>query len=91
MELQLLPSAQRRLEENIQGLTGIKAELAGLATEFHHGVTRFRIHLLCYLGRYLAGQPSDQEGIRWVSVGELADYPLSATGRKFADWLARNG
>lgn len=90
LEPRLTPSAQNRIAEKIQNLTGIEAQVDGLATEIRHGVTRFRIHLLCYLGRYLAGRPSDGESIRWVSLSELADYPLSVTGRKFADWLSQS-
>lgn len=90
LALDLVSSARKRLEEEIQNLTGIEAQMDRLATEIHHGVTRFRIHLLCYLGSYLAGRPLDAENIRWVSLADIADYPLSSTGRKFADWLSRN-
>jgi A/G-specific adenine glycosylase len=87
----LTPAAQQQLQEQIQAKTGIQAELGALLTEIRHGVTRFRIHLLCFEGRYLAGSPNEEDTIRWVSPCEFADYPLSTTGRKFADLLARAG
>lgn len=86
----LVPSAQERLEERIHHLTGIQADVGQLATEIRHGVTRFRIHLLCYLGSYRAGRPINEESIRFVSLSDLAEYPLSKTGRRFADWLLSN-
>jgi A/G-specific adenine glycosylase len=89
LEPRLSPAAQNRVEQNIHDLTGIRSAVEQLAIEFHHGVTRFRIHLLCYLGRYVEGQIANDDGIRWVALADLADYPLSVTGRKFADWLSR--
>jgi A/G-specific adenine glycosylase len=54
-----------------------------------HSVTRFRITLHCYEARHLGGKPAG-EGIaasRWVRPAELADFPLSVTGRKLARLL----
>ncbi len=89
LEPELNPSARNQLQKQIQEQTGIETELDRLVTEIRHGVTRFRIHLLCYLGKYVAGHPKAGETIRWVSRGEFADYPLSTTGRTFADLLAQ--
>ena len=89
LEPQLISSASDRLEQGIRNLTGIQAEVDQLATEIHHGVTRFRIHLLCYLGNYVAGRIRESNSIRWVQRADLADYPLSVTGRKFADWIVK--
>ncbi len=88
LEPRLERLAQQQLEKQLFEQTGIQAELQNLATEFRHGVTRFRIHLLCFHGRFVFGSPLKSNTIRWVSVRELSDYPLSTTGRKFADWLA---
>ena len=78
-----------RLEDEIKNLTGIDSEIGELVTEIRHGVTRYRIHLLCFQGTFRAGTPRDAEQVRWVNVRDFADYPLSTTGRKFANLLAR--
>ena len=87
LECRLPSPARLRLEEHIRVQTGIEAEVGTLLTKIRHGVTRFRIQLLCFHGKYLSGRPRDHQSIRWVPAGEFASYPLSTTGRKFADLL----
>ena len=59
-----------------------------LVTEIRHGVTRYRIRLLCFTA---VVEPSRGKklpaGVRWVTPAELADVPLSMTGRKLAGFL----
>jgi A/G-specific adenine glycosylase len=86
--LLLKPGTEQRLAGDIRVLTGVQADLGAIVTEIRHTVTRYRIHLLSLEGRYVAGQPSEPESIRWVSRKDFADYPLSTTGRKVADLLA---
>jgi A/G-specific adenine glycosylase len=54
-----------------------------------HSVTRFRITLHCYQARHLGGKPvgGGIAASRWVRPAELADFPLSVTGRKLARLL----
>jgi A/G-specific adenine glycosylase len=54
-----------------------------------HGVTRFRITLACYAAALQAGQSRRAAGrnLKWVPHRELAQLPLSTTGRKIADVL----
>lgn len=85
----LVPESANRIQNQIRELTGIRAETGSFLTEFHHGVTRFRIHLLCFKGSYTAGQLDESQEARWVPASEFADYPLSTTARKFADVLVR--
>ncbi len=88
-EQQLHDDAKARLEDEIKTLTGIDSEIGELVAELRHGVTRYRIHLLCFQGTFRAGTPRDAERVRWVNVADFPDYPLSTTGRKFANLLAR--
>jgi A/G-specific adenine glycosylase len=57
---------------------------------FQHSVTRFRITLECHEAEYVGGRPRgpDYEEFRWVKPAELADFPLSVTGRKLARLVA---
>ncbi len=60
-------------------------ELAELAS-IRHSVTRYRITLRCYTAT-ATGRLTKHETWRWLSLDELADYPLSVTAREFAERL----
>lgn len=79
---------QQSLENGILETTGIAAEVESLVTEIRHGVTRYRIRLLCLLADYRSGSFDGREDLRWVTPREFSQYPLSVTGRKFARLLA---
>jgi A/G-specific adenine glycosylase len=51
-----------------------------------HGVTRFRITLAVYRAQ-LVGPPPRGPHLKWCALAELADVPLSVTGRKIARLL----
>ncbi len=54
-------------------------------TEIRHGVTRYRIRLLCLTATTEPPRgKTPPAGVRWVTSAELADVPLSMTGRKLA-------
>jgi A/G-specific adenine glycosylase len=81
------PAANRReLVENVLSLTGVTIALGQHVTTLKHGVTRFRITLECYEAEFVScdkGRPTQPER-RWLRPAELANYPLSSTGRKLA-------
>lgn len=70
------------LKENV-GLAG--RDWAHL-TDIRHGVTRYRIRLLCFTAESAAKPATfaDDSGLRWVTLQEIDDVPLSMTGRKLA-------
>jgi A/G-specific adenine glycosylase len=68
--------------------TGVVAELAEPLTTLKHGVTRFRITLDCHWADCLR-TPRRRPELRWLRPLELADYPLSTTGRKVARLIQR--
>jgi A/G-specific adenine glycosylase len=79
------------LESKIQESTGISSVLGTQLVEFRHGVTRYRIRLLCYSAEYCEGRLKRGGGLKWVCSGEFCAYPLSVTGRKFARHLENMG
>ena len=81
---------ERELCELLQKESGVVANLGRRLTTLKHGVTRFRITLDCYEAQYVAGPKGklDPGRARWVSRNELADYPLSTTGRKLSRLVA---
>lgn len=80
---------RRELIENVAELTGVTIRPRGHRATLRHGVTRFRITLLCYDADYAAG-PERRNGapaMRWLRPAELDAYPLSASGRTLARLL----
>jgi A/G-specific adenine glycosylase len=75
---------RRELRAALRQLTGIDARLNRLLTTLRHSVTRFRITLDCYDAIYQRDGGGATVPTRWLRPDELADYPLSTTGRKLA-------
>jgi A/G-specific adenine glycosylase len=79
------PEAVRQeLLDQLRRQTGLTVELGDELATLRHGVTRFRITLDCFAARFVSQAGIDGEALemRWVRPGELAEYPLSTTGRK---------
>jgi A/G-specific adenine glycosylase len=74
------------LAAGVARLTGIAIEPGEHLASIRHGVTRFRITLLCYQGRWLSGpnRQGPSSTMRWVQPSQLDAYPLSTTGRKLS-------
>jgi A/G-specific adenine glycosylase len=81
---------ERELTEGVRRLTGVTVQVRGRRTTLRHGVTRFRITLLCYEADYVAAceRPNGAPTMRWLRPAELEAYPLSTTGRTLARLVA---
>ena len=66
-------------------LTGQHIEVGRHLTTIKHGVTRFRITLLCHEARWIAGPEAND--LRWLEPVQLAEYPLNSSGRKISRLL----
>ncbi len=82
--------ARDEIVEKVRVRTGIICALGPVFKTIKHGVTRYRITLDCYTAKFASGRilPMCDAPIRWISIAELADLPLSTTGRKIARLLA---
>lgn len=77
-------------------LTGWLKEQTGLAVrdwehvaDIRHGVTRYRIRLLCFLARAASTKSfPERDDLRWITAAELEATPLSMTGRKLTKLIA---
>ncbi|MCA9053078.1 MAG: A/G-specific adenine glycosylase [Planctomycetaceae bacterium] len=79
----------RAASEGVRRLTGIEVAIQSQLREIRHGVTRYRIRLICLSGQWRSGTLSGSDDLlRWVSRDELQHLPLSTTGRKIAGTLA---
>lgn len=70
---------------------GLRADVGGELATLRHGVTRFRIKLVCLEATHRGGafRPGLYPAGLWAAPTELAAYPLSAPQRRLARILAR--
>jgi len=81
----VLPANIRhRVKEQIGATVG--EVVAG--TEIKYSVTRYRVRLLAFLCHGTAPKSSKTDTGQWFTIEEIAELPLSKTGRQVADWLA---
>src|SRR3989304_2335166 len=73
--------------------TGVTCAPATLLTTIRHGVTRYRITLDCYAADFASGRLHSANGspLRWIAAANLADLPLSTTGRKLSRLVCQAG
>ncbi len=78
-------AARRILKE----LTGFTAEIGCELTTVKHGVTRYRIVMVCLEARYSSGEFRSTFYVagEWVDPNDLGRYPLSSPQRKLAKLL----
>jgi A/G-specific adenine glycosylase len=78
-------AASRLLHE----LTGLRAQVGPELLTLQHGVTRYHITLTCFEAEHAGGDFRSGfyvEG-RWLSLADLAAYPVSAPQRRLARFL----
>jgi A/G-specific adenine glycosylase len=78
--------AHEEIIAKVRAQTGITCKPGSLLKTLKHGVTRYRITLDCYEARHESGRT---KGARWIPKCELAQLPLSTTGRKITKLVDR--
>jgi A/G-specific adenine glycosylase len=74
------------LARAVREVAGVTVRAGEPFHELKHGVTRFRIRLVCHSAEHVSGDASAGEReFAWVSARDFADYPLSTSARKVAD------
>ncbi len=74
------------LGKTLTDRTGLKAKLQMIGKPIRHAVTKYRIRLSCFETASVAGRLKKQTTeTRWCTADELADLPMSITGRKLVD------
>lgn len=86
LEAESLLAVNEEIVAKVRRQTGVTCRLSELVKTLKHGVTRYRITLDCYAAEYASGRVRANNGatVRWIAPTELADLPLSTTGRKLA-------
>src|SRR5262249_56153744 len=71
---------------------GLRAKLGPALATIRHGVTRFRITLICLHASFRSG--AFRTGVyptgRWVAPDKLSEFPLSRPQRQLARTLAQS-
>lgn len=80
------PALRRELAEKVRALTGMTVTVGPSLTTLKHGVTRFRITLVCHAAQHVRGRLRGKD-LRWVAPHELERYPLSVSGRQISRLL----
>ena len=76
------------LAEAVREQTGVRCAVAEPLAEIRHGVTRYRIRLLCFAAERTGGRLKSGVPLRWEKPAGMGVLPLSKTGRQFANRLA---
>ncbi len=90
-ELRAGESAEGGADRVVAELTGMRAMRGPELMTIRHGVTRFRITLVCFEAEYAGGEfasPFYREGL-WLPPRDLAQYPVSAPQRRLARHLTQ--
>lgn len=82
---------EKEIAEKVQALTGIECQPGPLIKTLKHGVTRFRITLDCYQATRTGGRLRSTKAspAKWLTPDQLAELPLSVTGRKLAKLIGK--
>ena len=77
---------EEALARLLPALTGLSANLGPELATIRHGITRFRITLVCFEAQYRSGKfhSSFYRQGRWVAPAELERYPFSVPQRRLA-------
>ncbi|MFG0333526.1 MAG: NUDIX domain-containing protein, partial [Maioricimonas sp. JB049] len=87
---QVVSFLQQRLQQPLEELTGVSAEVTSIVTELRHSVTRYRIRLICLEAEYRGGRLANgTETQQWCRPEEFERLAFSVTGRKLARLLSR--
>lgn len=78
-----------RVGEMVRELTGVKVQVESCMRTIRHTVTRYKIRLIVFRGVAVDPDSANRDMLKWVDMAELSKLPLSMTGRKIADLLAR--
>lgn len=81
---------EQDIAAGVANLTGAEIATAEKFATIKHGVTRFRITLLCYQADYAgrASPPASMSRQQWCNLDELAELPLTMTARKISRLIA---
>ncbi len=85
------PDLPACLQREIREELGVQVAVGAAFGVYNHAYTHFKITLhafLCQLDDSAEPQPIESDGLVWVRVSELEEYPMGKVDRQIADRLA---
>ena len=79
-----------RLQGETQELTGIEIQPGKLLEVIKHGVTRYRIRLVCHSADFVRGTVRKDSELQWVNPKDFGDFALTKTARSLANRLTHD-
>lgn len=75
------------------GLTGMSGRIGSELLTIRHGVTRYRITMVCFEARHEAGTFNSDfyQQAKWIEPRDLSAYPVSSPQRRLARALVESG
>ena len=86
----LIACLQREIMEEL----GVQIRVGASFGVYKHAYTHFKITLhafLCELTDHTEPQPLDSDGLVWVGLTDLRDYPMGKVDRRIANSLLKEG
>jgi A/G-specific adenine glycosylase len=74
-------------QERIRQQSNCEARRVLASMEFSYTVTRYKVRLLCFVCESSDIAPESGDERAWFTLANIGSLPLSATGRRIADWL----
>ena len=73
----------------LRQLTGLRAKLGTELLTIRHSITRYRIALTCFEAEHVSGEFQSDFYVKghWLSLADLAAYPVSSPQRRLACFL----
>jgi A/G-specific adenine glycosylase len=82
----LTASAKRQIESDFLSQLALELQVAEPCFELSHGVTKYRIRVVCFRAQLLEPDEELLPPFRWISLAELEnDVPLTSTAKRVAE------
>lgn len=75
------------LQKKVRQQSNCEARRVLSSMEFSYSVTRYKVRLLCFVCETADAVSESTEEQAWFTLADIANLPLSATGRRIAKWL----
>ncbi|MCA9039362.1 MAG: A/G-specific adenine glycosylase [Planctomycetaceae bacterium] len=79
----------KAIEREFHARFDFPIQTAEIVTQMKHGVTRYRIQLICTEAKVADDSLPPDKNLTWVRPEELEKYPFSTTGRKLASLVQK--
>ncbi len=80
-------SIESSIAKTVNRETGLVVALEKSSKQLKHAVTKYKIKLDCYVAATVTGRLKKNSNLRWMTIAQVREAPMSVTGRKIAKWI----